>query len=110
MGSAGGKAGEFIGKNRVLSTLTDFADPFGIDPVGRWLHTQVANQFEHPDPAPEYVGPATPDVPQDARLSAIDSTKEEEGKMRRASTILTSGSGLLEEPSTYSASRSLSGS
>ncbi len=55
-------------------------------------------------------GGTAPPTQADVAPAVFSDAAQRQARIRSASTILTSGAGLLDEPTTYSASRSLLGS
>lgn len=105
-------------------TLTELADPFHVDPIGRGLHDWVAGWADPAkkenggfegmvaQPGATHSGQPTTGSPtqQDGGAAAEEDMRRRVNNLRSASTILSgSGAGLLDEPNVYSAGRLLSG-
>ena len=103
-------AGSPLGDNTWNASSGDFLDPLHVfhdtpdDRGSKFEQTLAQKGATHSN---DFGAPPTQ---ADAGGAAITDQQNRETRIRSASTILTGGAGLLDNPNTYSASRSLLGS
>lgn len=101
-----------------IGSLADLADPFGVDPVGRYAHEQVNNLVNPQNHGsfteqvgksgdPNFQPPPDPNAPPDpanAKLSAFDSLAQSLKRRRAMSTLFSGGQGPSDNQSPSGAS------
>lgn len=108
--------------NRPFHTLSQLSNPAGTNPIGGGLHDWVASWADpNRDPNNSFANqlgdsrvhlenePGKVPTLEGAALGATSDQYDRENRIRSASTILSGGAGLLDDPDTQSASRSLLG-
>lgn len=89
-----------------FGTMTELADPFGIDPLAREVHNEVAkvvDPYHEPGygPQPDMAKITPPDratVAEETNKNLISDLDYKRGRRSAANTLFSGGQGILDRP------------
>lgn len=88
-----------------FGTLTELADPFGVDPLGRAIHEQVAGALDNnKGPGPgnidmsKVLPPDRNAVAEETNKNLVSELDYKRGRRSAANTLFSGGQGILDRP------------